>query len=145
MDKDIQVSGLVNFPEWRWREAILYYLFGIWGEKQEVMSRPKLIFGDVTLRLDLEVGQYFAYGRDAGEVSYRLHSEEEIIDAGPDQVEVEQALIRFVKNDRKRLLVLHLKGGGSLSLWKKQRRGEYGIAATDLPTNWEGLGPGMRR
>src|ERR1700685_4151166 len=59
-DTDIQVSGLRCFPESNWREAILYYLFGIWGNQGSVTYRPKIAFRSCTLRLDLEIGCYSA-------------------------------------------------------------------------------------
>ena len=48
----IQVSGITWFPPERWREAILYYLFGLWSNKGCVAYRPKIRFGSVVLRLD---------------------------------------------------------------------------------------------
>ncbi|MBI2594641.1 MAG: hypothetical protein HYW38_00010, partial [Candidatus Colwellbacteria bacterium] len=64
ISNDIQVSGSPSqeFPEARWREAILFYLFGVWADRQSVTYRPKISFGDITLRLDLAEGEYYAYG-----------------------------------------------------------------------------------
>lgn len=139
---DIQVSGLVSqeFPGSRWREAILFYLFGIWSDRQSVTYRPKISFGNVVLRLDPN-GEYCAYGvagddiRDVPSVLEDAHQS-----VGCAQAEVEIALVRFVKNDRIKVLTITF-GLGFLSLWKAQRRGEYGVATWGIPNSWGGLSP----
>lgn len=131
---DIQVSGLVSqeFPESRWREAILFYLFGIWSSRQSVTYRPKISFGDITLRLDQLGGEYYAYGV-AGDIhDVPSVSEDARLGCGGQQAEVELALVRFVKNERIRMLTLKLDSG-LLCFWKKQRRGEYGMASWGIP------------
>lgn len=143
VDNNVQVSGLTDFPELRWREAILYYLFGIWAGKEEVTDRPKIIFGTVTLRLDSEAREYFAYGRSHEESPHQRFREEEMVMVGSKQVEVEQGLIRFVKNDRIRLLTICLPCSGRVTLWKKERRSKYGLHSQDIPLTWGGLGPAV--
>ncbi len=144
---DIQVSGLTSqeFPESRWREAILFYLFGIWANRQSVTYRPKICFSDITLRLDRssDDGEYYVYGTPTEELPYPfpIREDEKLTVRSFRQVDVEVALARFVKNDRIKLLTLSLRYSGRLMLWKKSRRGQYGCTATDIPRSWGVHGP----
>lgn len=125
-DRTLQVSGIKSFDENRWREAILYYLFGMWSGKEEVTYRPKILFGQMCLRLDPGSNQYFAYGASPNwDVPQDLRGGL-IITQGCDRDEVEISLVRFVKNDRIRILVISLGNDQYFRLWKKDRRGEYG-------------------
>lgn len=145
VSNDIQVSGLVSqeFPESRWREAILFYLFGIWSGRQSVMYRPKISFGSVTLRLDSDEGKYEAYGTPPEELTstLRFRADEKLfVDTGR-QADVEVALVRFVKNDQIKLLILWLPQlRVFFTLWKKSRRSQYGCCLTD-PRAWNANGP----
>ena len=134
VDHEIQVSGHTIFPGYRWREAILYYLFGIWGDRLEVTYRPKISFGGVTLRLNVGARAYFAYGEHSGDCG-GISAETEMLIVGCGQDEVEQGLIRFVKNDRIRVLVIGLPLRGIINLRKKERRGEYNVTAIGIPRN----------
>ncbi len=141
LSKGIQVSGRQNYEENRWREAILYYLFGVWGNLQEVMYRPKIMFGGITLRLNSNGSEYYAYGPPTEEPPPIVKSPEEHLDLlDEDQWGVEIALIRFVKNNQIRQLTLRFRYG-ELRLWKKSQRGQYGIAAVGLPKDWSLDGP----
>ena len=143
VDHVIQISGYTNFPESRWREAILFYLFGMWGNRDNVTYRPKICFGDITLRLDRQDGEYYAYGHAQApeKVPNCSHAERLCVDSGR-QTEVEVALIRFVKDDRIKELGLHLPAShGELVLWKKGRRSQYGYAGVGLPYTWGTKGP----
>lgn len=142
VNHDIQVGGWTHFPESRWREAILFYLFGVWADKEDVISRPKIIFGNVTLRLDLDAREYFAYGCSHDEQLPSFPKEATLM-VGCSQDEVEQGLIRFVKNDRIKFLAICLPCQGRVELWKKEKRGQYGYTAYGIPTSWGGLGPGV--
>ncbi len=143
--RDIQVSGFTCFPESRWREAILYYLFGIWGNRSDVTYRPKISFGDIWLRLDSSNGRYYAYGHEETFEQVPPLGSDDLIVTSDEQVKVEVALIRFVKNDRIKQLRLRFpaKSGDTctLVLWKKTRRGEYGVASLGLPYSWGSDGP----
>ena len=132
----IQISGLEDFDPSRWREAILYYLFGVWGNKQEVMYRPKIMFGNITLRLDTGSSSYYAYGSSTSETAPHVPPEAHLI-VGCGQGEVEQALIRFVKNDAIKVLTIAVPNHGRFCLWKKAARGEYGYSGDRLPTMME--------
>lgn len=133
----LQVSGLTNFSEERWREAILHFLFGVWGNKYEVMYRPKICFGQLTLRLDPDDREYFAYGlsRDDELPDFPSKDRDSEFVVGCSQTEVEQGLIRFVKNDQIKKLTIALRNHGTLVLWKKERRGQYGCFAQGIPND----------
>ena len=146
VSNDIQVSGLPSqeFPESRWREAILFYLFGIWSGRESVMYRPKIGFGDITLRLALGDGEYYAYGTPNEELPAEHpigERDDHIVVRSWKQADVEVALARFVKDDRIKWLTLSFRYSGRLVLWKKLRRGQYGITATDIPRSWGTRGP----
>jgi len=130
-DRSLQISGNRTFEENRWREAILFYLFGIWSGKEDVTYRPKIHFGMMCLRLDPDTGQYFAYGASPDwEIPQDLGGELLITD-GCGKYEVEVSLARFVKNDRVRMLVISFGDGQFLRLWKDpDRRGKYGCNGT---------------
>lgn len=130
-NRDLQISGWTNFSENRWREAILFYLFGIWSEKEDVVYRPKIHFGTMCLCFDEDAGRYFAYGASPDwEVPQDLGGGL-LITEGCGRDEVEMSLVRFVKNDRIRILVISFGGGRYLRLWKDpERRGKYGCHGT---------------
>jgi hypothetical protein len=130
--KELQVSGLRCFPENRWREAILYYLFGIWGNKKEVTYRPKINLGGVTLRLDHCVDAYYAYGFSEEEYSRDGLGIGEL-SVGYQRLEVENGLIRFVKDDTIRALFINFANGGRLCIWKKSQRSRFGISCRGIP------------
>ncbi len=132
--KEIQVSGLLWFPEHRWREAILYYLFGIWENREEVMYRPKIHLGGITLRLNPSTGTYYAYGTsDDEECGPWVGENGEELVVSCHQLEVEIGLIRFVKNDSIRTLLIRLEDGGEICLWKTRRRSRFGIDCRGIP------------
>lgn len=133
-DHGIQVSGLEAFPQDRWREAILHYLFGVWSDRKSVMYRPKISFGLLSLRLWPKGAEYYAEGRAVEYVP--LFPNEEVLTVSHQQVDVEQGLIRFVKNDAIKMLVINLENHGKLRLWKKERRGEYGYSASRVPERY---------
>jgi len=143
----IQVSGYTNFPESRWREAILFYLFGMWGNRERVTYRPKISFGDITLRLG--DGEYYAYGHERVREEIPPLDSDDLVETSGKQTEVEVALIRFVKDDRIKQLRLRLPSVSddvaTLVLWKKTRRGEYGYAGIGLPYSWGTKGPWWTR
>ena len=131
---EIQVSGLTLFPMNRWREAILYYLFGVWGNRDNVMYRPKINFAGVSLRLDPVRRQYYLYGRPevADVVPVMVDGEWRVLDS---QDEVETGLIRFVKNDEIKKFTIQFRDRSILILWKKEKRGEYGVHAYGIPAD----------
>jgi len=139
--KEIQVSGKRCFPGNHWREAILHYLFGVWGGENEVLYRPKISFGGTSrswfeLRLDRETLEYFAYwnGNEPPAVEQSPHFKpEEILTVGYSQFEVEQGLIRFVKNNRIRMLTISFSKLRSLHLWKGREKGQYGVTGNNIP------------
>lgn len=145
--RDIQVSGRTDFSESRWREAILFYLFGMWSGNEDVTYRPKIHFGDICLRLDQRNGDgdYYAYGHQEVREDVPALGSDDLVETSGKQAEVEVALIRFVKDDRIRQLRFCFPSVSNnintLFLWKKKRRGEYGVAGIGLPYAWGTKGP----
>ena len=141
--KEIQVSGVMCFEENQWRDAILHYLFGVWGNQDQVMYRPKLGFYCISLRLDLERCRYWAVWTDrhASLEEPPEISQMKVLTVPSSQLEVEAGLVRFVKDDSILMLVIALENLGQIRLWKKERRGEYGIWGQNLetPKELEGL------
>lgn len=154
VDRELQVGASGRtFPEERWREAILYYLFGVWSGNVAMTLRPKISFGNVTLRLvpdpkalhpDARV--YYAYGiaPDGERCSHSAITRGELLFVGNEQARVETALIRFVKDNRIKTLAISMGTGGGIQLWKTSRRGEYRCTAVGLSRTWEGLGHAPR-
>lgn len=134
--RELQVSGLQTFSEDRWRDCVLYFLNGMWSDKSEVIYRPKLNLGEITLRFDDEKDEYFAYGRPI-ETEHPAFSIVETLTVSYARMAVEQGLARFVRNDRLKLLVILLRDGGEVRLWKKQRRSRFGITCKAIPRYME--------
>ena len=134
----IQVSGLNTFPQHRWREGILYFVNGILADEDRVMYRPKISLGDVGLCLDAENERYSFWGFDTNVVP-PVVDKAFTLAVGASQVEVEHALLRFVKNGKIRMLTLRMpvRGGGvvledgplmsELVFWKGRERSFLGI------------------
>lgn len=133
MSNDIQVSGLSCYPEERWREAILHFLFGVWGNKDQVMYRPKISFGGIVLRLNTSNCEYYAYKQaSVSQEEPPPCSSCDLVEHSGRQADIEVALIRFVKDNRIKQLRLWLRSGQEIIFWKKDKRGEYGCC-TSLP------------
>ncbi len=146
VDRELQVgaSGRI-FPEERWREAILYYLFGVWSGDESVTGRPKIIFGEVTLRLDPQRCEHFVYGKGSDYDFATATGPGEHLVVDPAQKDVELGLVRFVKDDRIKKLSIAWSTTVRLSLYKTKRRGQYRCATwCGVPLTWEGLGPSLR-
>ncbi len=134
--RSLQVSGLECFEERGWRECVLYYLFGVWSGAENVVYRPKINFGEITLRLNVGEGRYYAHGTPVElEYPYFLATETLVVENGQRDVEI--GLVRFVKNNRIKMLVIKLSEGSELRLWKKSERSRFGITATGLKTMME--------
>lgn len=136
--RSIQVSGLQIFSQHEWRNALLYYLFGIWAMKQEIVYRPKISFSGpgfsdgVSLCLEAGDGKYsvlagsqlprFIPGFNAGEV----------LCVSSEKTQVEVGLVRFVKDNSIRMLKIDFGEGKVLALWKHRCRGQYSFAGQNL-------------
>ena len=134
----LQVSGNRSFEESRWRECFLYYLNGVWSGDQRVMYRPKISFGGgLELRLDADSEEYYATSStEARELPGSTRGTPLVV--GRTQAEVDQALVRFVKDDRLQFVVIVL-GEGQLFLWKLPQRSRLGIATKGVPNALERL------
>lgn len=136
---EIQVAGLRCFAESEWRNAILHYLFGVWdGNPQNgVAHRPKISFGCVVLRLNPVADAYVGYlnsdvEKAGDEFPRHGFPGNATLVVGYRRAQVENGLIRFVKNILIRHLALSLPGGCTIHLWKKGARGQYGYSASGL-------------
>ena len=155
-DRSIQVASWKPFTEDKWREAILFYLNGIWGDKPNVIANPIIQFCDVTLRL-LKGVRYVAYTaqddatqQDKEELDrmgylgfddrYAIWAKTipqeftvpECIEAGDFPLDVHNALIRFVRSPKVRLVTVAFDGAGRFSMWKTKNRGEYRMSRFGL-------------
>lgn len=147
----ISVSGLTDFDGAHWRKGILHYLFGVWGNRDSVMYRPKINFGNVTLRLNLESGEYYAYGESCTGGNPPLVKSSRELQVMRQQNDVEVGLVRFVKDPNWLKLIIwfgnkdedgRLDSGSCLVLWKDEsRRGVLNASAIGIPTfqEWAGL------
>lgn len=134
--KTIEVAELYEYPESRWRQAILRFLFGIWSGDPTVTCRPELRIGNVTLRLFNE--RYVAFGSVEGdEVPPTIPITQSLL-VGDRKADAEVALVRFVKDDRIKMvnLVLGNNKDRYLAIWKKDRRGEFGFWVKNIPETW---------
>ncbi len=129
----LYVSGGREFPEDRWRDCILHFLNGLWSGDLDIACRPRLHLGEITLRLDEEAGEYFAYGTSLETPVPEVADYEMEYSIG-SRLEVQDRLMRFVKDDRIKLLVLRLRVG-TVCLWKKPWRSRFGISAHGIPSN----------
>ncbi len=133
----LYTSGGKEFAEDRWRDCILHFLRGLWSGDLDVACRPRIHFGEITLRLDEERGEYFAYGTSF-ETAAPDVADHEMIHALGSRLEVQHGLVCFVSNDRIKLLVIHLRVG-TVCLWKKPWRSRFGISAHGIPSNVDGV------
>ena len=122
---EIQISGIEIFQADKWKEAILYYLDGVWGDEEYVMYRPKISLGGLSLRRGTH---YYIRGTAPDEVSPDFLDTEKIYVTSSLE-EVDQGLIRLVKNEKIKMLVITFGDNNTLSLWKKED-GQYGCRAT---------------
>lgn len=132
--KMLLVFGEKYFPEENWRDAINCFLTGMWGGKRklEAQRRPELRFGSVVLQSGSPYGLkgYVAWGLNRGETAPQFPSWLQTLTVrGDDCNEVELGLARFVRNDDIRKLIIDFGGHGDVQIWKKDRRGAFGISA----------------
>jgi hypothetical protein len=112
----------------RWREAILAYLNGIWANDVVVYvvarGHPRISFNSITLRL--YGGKYIGYYlfTETSGVRPDMAYEDVFVVPDPTQAEVENGLIRFVKNNQIRQLAIVFPGKGNLILTKGRKRSE---------------------
>ncbi len=124
----VQVGRGSWFPQHKWRDAVLNFLFAMAAGKRAVTDCPKITFGALTLQHDPNFGRYFAYGMGT-QNWHTLPAKEEWVTVGCKSVEVEHALLCFVKNDRIKALCINFTEASPsnhfILLWKGQLRGAY--------------------
>ena len=130
----LQVSGNQSYKGSQWREAILVYLGGVWSGDKSVTSRQKLNFNNTTIRLGNN-GKYYTYfvcEPDEAPFPPMPKNDTELVTVmDPTQEAVEAGLIRLVRNDQIRQLVLMFDNGvssqGMVLLTKGQKRSELHV------------------
>ena len=140
VDNNIQVSGTYDFAEKELKKALIFFLQGLWQNEPEIISRAKIILGTVTLRLDWDSQEYFAYGNSHEVLPDPLpFLENERLAVGPQKNEVEQGLLRFAEEDQIKQITIILQNG-LMQLWKKETGG-YSCFAEGIPITWMNLAP----
>ncbi|MGE5392576.1 MAG: hypothetical protein ACM3NH_02435 [Candidatus Saccharibacteria bacterium] len=134
--KTIEVAALEEFPESRWRQAMLRFLFGIWSGDSVLCARPEIFIQGVTLRLFNN--RYVAFGAATSFEEPPVVPIGESLLTTDRKADVEVALMRFVKNDRIKMVTLSLGQNHDrfLAFWKKERRGEFGFWVKGIPETW---------
>jgi hypothetical protein len=122
--ESIQVAGGEVFEGSRWREAILFYLNGIWSNDVAVTHRPKINFNKTVLRRDGEryIG-YYSLDPDSGDRP-PVADKDVFVIPEPTRAEIENGMIRFVKNNQIRQLGICFEGKGAIVLTKGHKRSE---------------------
>ena len=131
----VEVAGRI-FQESHWREAILYFLHGMWSANPEVTNKSSITFAGVTMRLDVGTKKYWCFVRpmmstsldsESSNPQIELH-DGDTLEVRDDYNDVEMGMMRFVKNDDIGCLTIRFYYNGSessLSLHKTSKRGEY--------------------
>ena len=146
-DQDyMQVAGLQCYPTNRWRDALMAFLMGIWGDYSNVMYRPKIDLGPACLRLDPDQKTFTLSGHNPhpGNGSWELPLDDAqkarnertwVADAGKtgDMVQTMDQLVRFVKDPARLRLVLMFPTGQVLVLTKGRKRGDLDVTYIELP------------
>lgn len=138
------LSGRRVFDQSQWRQAILFYLNEIWmhnaSDYRVGGDMPSITFDNVTVQLDLSPPDpfYFAYGplsqTPIEDFQTKSNSPRELCIVPFGQLQVENGLIRFVKNDRIGILTILLPGQCSqVSLYKRDKRGEFRVGMQNVP------------
>ena len=123
--ESIQIAGDTVFEGSRWREAILAFLNGIWADDVAVTHRPKISLNNTVLRIgrgEKYVG-YFVYAPDFGGRP-TVADKDLLVVPDPTRAEVENGLIRFVRNGQIRQLGICFPGKGNIVLTKGRKRSE---------------------
>lgn len=148
MVKNIKVGGKASGKEFsgsRWREAILYFLFGIWEGRKYIYDNPVISFDDVNLRWCWENMEYYnhrymAYGTitEPTKAPHFPHEQTirvEWLQAG----NVRDGLVQFVKNYRIKAITIGLEaaaeGNPHLILSKGGRRRDLHVSGTIISDN----------
>lgn len=141
----IHVSGTHSFTETRWREAILFFVFGILSERREVLRNPMISFFGHVIKLERSLVYLEGYrlsedvvgipdnenitdliGMGRGVVIHTTHHLE------PNTAVVFLTLIKFAKCSKVRVLLINFGGTVWFRLQKGEKRGELEVRS-NLP------------
>ena len=148
---DIWISEFSEFEGWKWREAVLFYLNGVWSKHPDVMTRSEFCYPQidfwkdaayVCLRLHPSTSTYSGEGLGLSvlpKLTDFLSSEILAVESN-GRAEVEQALIRFLRDRSIRYVMLRVPSNnaqfrGSIHLWKEKGNGraeQLCVASTNL-------------
>ncbi len=135
--RSIQIAGSRTFLGHLWRDAITIYLNGIWQGNEEISHRPKIVLNGIGLRLHGEtyVG-YLSSSEYLPTERPRVADKDLLVIPQPTQAEVENGLIRFVRNSQIRQLgICFPDSGGVIAFTKGLKPGNLFITAEgSIPT-----------
>lgn len=115
--REIQVSGHEIFSAHEWKEAFAYYLSGVRTNAEHVMYRPKIFFGNVTLRRMKDA--YAVEGRGVSTDVPKCDASAMLTVTNAHFL-VEEALEYFVKNERTKVLCIEFPKNTKLFIWKME-------------------------
>jgi hypothetical protein len=119
-DALIRISRTNTFKSYKWKEAILYYLHGIWGDRWSVVRQPQICFPPgLTLCLDYETCSYTVSGHAGTE--FISHSPNQTQSISNKMYDVQVGLASFVECDRLQVLKIAFPDGNELRLGKRSR------------------------
>lgn len=124
---NVQVSGFEVFAHRDWRKAIGFFLAGLAREDFRVTYRPKIAFGTIELRLDVEKGRFRANGYDyLPPENPPALDENEVARVSADRTAVQMALHRFVEGGVSMIEIYFSEAIETLRLWKTANDG-FGV------------------
>lgn len=122
-----------NFIGSDWREAILTFLNGVWSDHIVINHPAEICFNNIRLQLgqNNEYYVYFLVERDGTNFNATApyNRDAMYIVSYPSANDVEAGLIRFVRNNKIRQLVIGFPGVGRVTLTKDQKRGSLFVSA----------------
>jgi hypothetical protein len=115
--REIQVSGHEIFSAHEWKEAFAYYLDGVRTNAEHVMYRPKIFFGNVTLRRMKDA--YAVEGRGVSTDVPKCDASALLTTTNAHFL-VEEALRYFVKHEKTKVLCIEFQDDTKLFIWKME-------------------------
>lgn len=123
-----------TYPMSRWREGILYFLFGIWSGNRKFWRDPSIQFGKLKLVLqtqDCRVPQnddVFVIMGTAPDESVDYYHGNYSLRVGNNRAEVMDALVRFAKDPYLGQVDIRVNDTTRLTFFGKERHSEYGCS-----------------
>src|SRR4051812_714044 len=111
-DNIMIAKGEKEFEGRLWKEAVRYFLLAMLCEDPAVMANPEIIFGDLALVFEPTTKRYWAYGSGSEEEVPNHYFEQEVIRVDPTQETFERGLLRFISDNRKKMITVRFDDGG---------------------------------